>query len=77
MQSKKYLIGHFVFPWLRRFGKFFIYIHVLYVLAKGDLIGHFVFPWLRRFGKFFIYIHVLYVLAKGDLIGKNGQKMTN
>ena len=34
------LIGHFVFPWLRRFGKFPIYIHVLYVPAKGDLIGH-------------------------------------
>ena len=29
-----------MFPWLRRFGKFPIYIHVLYVLAKGDLIGH-------------------------------------
>ena len=33
------LIGHFVFPWLHRFGKFPIY--VFYVLARGDLIGHF------------------------------------
>ena len=41
MQSDFTLIGHFVFPWLRRFGNFPIYIHVFHVLAKGNLIGYF------------------------------------